>query len=307
METTQLKASLLIPTYNAGERWPDVLQSIAMQDFQFHRIIIVDSGSKDNTVMLAKQYNFEVITIPQSQFNHGATRQLLVDLTPESDIAVFLTQDAILSTNNSVSELVNVFNDASVALAYGRQFPHKGAKPLEAHARQFNYPAWSDIRAFADKDKLGFKVFFCSNSFAAYRISALNKAGGFPSESIMGEDAIVAARLLLNEHSIAYVSEAAVNHSHSYNFGEEFRRYFDTRVFHEQNPWLIQSFGKPTGEGLRYVKSELNYVMKTAPANLPKVFTSILAKLSGYTLGKYYRMLPKAMLKRLSMHKAYWK
>lgn len=176
----KFKVSLLIPTYNAGDKWERALKSINDQQFSFYQKIIVDSGSKDITVNLAKAYGFNIIIIPQEEFNHGATRQLLVEKAAGADIALFLTQDAILAGNNSVANLILAFNDPLIALAYGRQLPHEHAQPLEEHARLYNYPEKSQERSINDKGRLGFKTIFCSNSFAAYRTSALTQAGGFP-------------------------------------------------------------------------------------------------------------------------------
>jgi rhamnosyltransferase len=301
-----LTVSILIPTLNAGKEWLDVLQSINNQSLNAARKIIIDSGSKDDTAELAKKYGFEIITIDKKDFNHGKTRQQLVDLVPESDICVFLTQDAILASADSIEKIVSAFDDETVGLAYGRQLPHKNAKPLEIHARLFNYPDSSVVRSYEDKDTLGFKVFFCSNSFSAYRRKALLKAGGFPSDSIMGEDALVSAKMLMKGYKIAYVAEAAVHHSHSYTLKEEFRRYFDTRVFHEQNKWLIETYGKPTGEGLKFVKSELTYSLKNHLGSVVKSISSIFAKWLGYNMAKYYKNMPVKVLKILSMHSFYW-
>lgn len=306
-QTIHLKTSLLIPTYNAGALWQKVLRSIDQQTFTFHQKLIIDSGSTDDTISLARASGFKVIQIPQQEFNHGRTRQLLIEKAAGSDIGIFITQDAILASPDSIDKLVHAFHDPAIGLAYGRQLPHERARPLETHARLFNYPPQNAVRSYADKDQMGFKVFFCSNSFAAYRISALQQAGGFPSESIMGEDAIISAKLLLENYKIAYVADAAVLHSHSYTYVQEFKRYFDTRVFHEQNKWLIDKYGKPTGEGIRYICSELRYMIKNHPLSLPRVFGSTLAKWLGYSLGKYYRKVPNSILQRISMHSAYWK
>ncbi|MDB5137173.1 MAG: Rhamnosyltransferase [Mucilaginibacter sp.] len=300
------EVSLLIPTLNAGKLWIEVLESISNQNYPIGRKIVVDSGSNDDTVKLAIEHRFEVIKITKEEFNHGTTRQLLADRT-ESDICVFLTQDAILSTENSLRRLVEAFDDLDVALAYGRQIPHDNAKPLEVHARLFNYPEGSIVRSFQDKDRLGFKVFFCSNSFAAYRRIVLKNIGGFPSESIMGEDALVAAKMLIAGYKIAYVADAKVKHSHNYSFKEEFKRYFDTRVFHEQNQWLIDQYGKPTGEGLKYVKSVMKFMAINSPISMISTINLILAKWLGYSLGNFYRNMPVTLLKSLSMHKSYWR
>lgn len=298
--------NILIPTLNAGKVWPDVLKAISAQTYNINQKIIVDSGSTDDTITLAAEHNFKIESINKSEFNHGRTRQLLTELAKDADICIFLTQDAILATSDSIANMVNVFNDPHIGLAYGRQLPHKNARPLETHLRTFNYPATSEVRTLADKEKIGFKVFFCSNSFSAYRKAALADVGGFPFDSIMGEDAIVAAKMLLKNYKIAYVAEAAAHHSHSYTAAEEYKRYFDTRVFHEQNKWLIDRFGKPTGEGLKFVRSELSYIVKNSPKSIFKSITSLFAKWLGYKTGKYYKKIPPAIVKKISMHKYHW-
>jgi rhamnosyltransferase len=301
------KISICIPTYNAGNNWRLTLESIKDQNLEIENKAIIDSQSKDDTVKIAKEYGFEVIYISPANFDHGLARQKLAELFPNTNITVFLTQDAILATTNSIQNLVTSFNNPDVGLAYGRQLPHKNAKPLEIHLRQFNYPEKSNIRSFEDKDTLGFKVFFCSNSFAAYRKSALREVGGFPEGSIMGEDAIVSAKMLSRGYKIAYVSEAKAYHSHSYTLKEEFKRYFDTRIFHEQNKWLIEQYGKPTGEGFKFVVSELKFSLKRFPLSVIHSIASIFAKWLGYNVAKFYKKIPIKLIKRLSMHSYYWK
>jgi rhamnosyltransferase len=302
-----MNVSLLIPTFNASNQWVNVLESIDNQLLKPTRKIIIDSGSTDETILLGKKFGFDVVSVDKSEFNHGGTRQQLADLVPETDICVFLTQDAILATEYSLSNLVAVFADESIAIAYGRQLPHHGAKTLEAHARMYNYPEMSQVLSLEDKNQLGFKVFFCSDSFAAYRSRALNEVGGFPLKTIIGEDAIVAAKMLKMGYKKAYVAEAAVYHSHNYSLIDEYRRYFDTRVFHEQNIWLLEEFGKPTGEGLRFIRSELLYAVKNDFKSLPKSLASIFFKWLGYNTGRFFKRIPQPILKRLSMHSFYWK
>ena len=301
------KYAICIPTYNAGAVWEEVLESITSQDIPGLKLMIVDSGSSDDTVTLARKYGFEVQQIKSFEFNHGGTRQLLVDSAVDCEICVFLTQDAIVASPNSISSLIKAFDDSTVGIAYGRQLPHRNAKPLEKHLRLFNYPQKSKVTSVADKKTLGFKVFFCSNSFAAYRITALNDVGGFPTGFIMGEDAIVGAKMIKAGHKIAYVADAGAYHSHNYSIQEEYKRYFDTRVFHEQNRWLLEEYGKPTGEGLKFVKSELAYTLSHHPLYLIKSVTSIFAKWLGYKTGAFYNKIPLSVLKKLSMHKNYWK
>lgn len=303
-----MKVNLYIPTLNAGDKWPAVVNSIRSQSLDFNKKIIIDSGSTDSTLNENLTAGFEIIKIDKRTFDHGGTRQLAVDRYPDADVYVFMTQDAILANPQAVATLVDEFaRDPSVGIAYGRQLPHRGAKPLEAHARLFNYPAQSQHRDLSDAPKYKIKTISCSNSFAAYRSTALKQVGGFPSNSILGEDVIVAGKMLLEEWSLAYVADAQAHHSHDYTVAQEFKRYFDIGVFHKNNVWIFDKFGRAESEGVKYLKSEFHYVLKNNALAFPKAAMSIVAKWLGYKMGLHYEQFPADWSKRFSMHKHFWK
>ncbi len=301
-----MTVGVLVPTLNAGLNWNNFLESIEMQSAKITCKIILDSGSKDNTVSLSKKYGFEVLNIDKEDFDHGYARQILANSSSGTDIFIYLTQDCILASQDSMKCLMEAFKDPKVAIAYGRQLPRKEAGLLESHARLFNYPAVSKVKSLEDKHTMGIKTASCSNSFAAYRKEALQDVGGFPHNSIFGEDVIVGGQMLIKGWKIAYVADAEGYHSHDYTIAEEFKRYFDIGVFHKTNDWLLKEFGSASGEGFKYVKSELNTILKNNPLLLPKMFTSTIAKWLGYRLGLNYQKLPRNYIQLFSMHKSYW-
>jgi len=301
-----MKVNLYIPTLNGGRRFAELLQALAHQTVPIAQRIVVDSGSTDGTVEAARTHGFEVMGLGGTGFDHGGTRQLAVDTHPAADIYIFLTQDAIPADESALANIVRAFDDPQIGMAYGRQLPHKGATVMEAHARLFNYPPQSQVRSLADAATYGIKTISCSNSFAAYRRSALASVGGFSRGTIMGEDVIVAGKLLLDGWKMAYVGDACVYHSHAYSIREEFERYFDIGVFHSDNRWIFDSFGKADSEGFRYAKSEIRFVARRKPWVLPKVCCSFVAKWLGYKLGLSYRSLPIRLRKAFSMYKPYW-
>jgi len=69
-----------------------------------------------------------------------------------------------------------------------------------------------------------------------------------------------------------------VFHSHDYSFLDEFKRYFDIGVFHTNTSWLQQTFGGASGEGLRFVISEMRYLMSMPLADSLR---SVADRLSG--------------------------
>ncbi len=301
-----MKIAVIVPTLNAGTFWNDWIEAFKSQSQKVHSVLIIDSGSEDNTVILSRQSNFEVHEINKSDFNHGGTRQLALNMLDDIDIVVYLTQDAILANEHSLSELLDIFSDNTVGAAFGRQLPRKQAKPIEAHARLFNYSATSALKDHNEIAKQGFKLIFFSNSFAAYRVSALRQIGGFPDNVILGEDTYVCAKLILANWKVAYQSQACVYHSHDYSITEEFRRYFDTGAFHNQQRWLIDKFGEPGGYGLKFVKSELSYLLRNSPQYIPEAILRTISKYIAYKLGRHEKNIPDKLKFRLSMNRQYW-
>jgi rhamnosyltransferase len=303
-----MKVFLFIPTLNPGILWSKVVASIKSQTYPISKVIIVDSGSTDGTLEVTGAEDFQLISIDKADFDHGGTRQMAVNQFPEADIYIFMTQDAILASPDAIELMVETFaKNPKIGMAYGRQLPHLGAKNLESHARLFNYPPQSQTRSLKDAPKYKIKTISCSNSYAAYRREAFEEAGGFPSGTILGEDVLIAGSMLLKGWAMRYLAESCVYHSHDYSAKEEFKRYFDIGVFHADNPWIFENFGRAESEGLKYLKSEFRYVISKNPFILPKSFFSLLAKWLGYKLGMQHRIFSDSFKKSISMHKGYWK
>lgn len=73
--------SIIIPTYNSAKTLERTLQSIINQTYKNIEVIIVDKGSNDGTVEIAKKYenhNVKVYVVPASerteQFNYGVSK-----------------------------------------------------------------------------------------------------------------------------------------------------------------------------------------------------------------------------------------
>lgn len=299
--------SLCLPTLNAAfsvRHWLDALDTQTLVDIKF---LIIDSSSNDGTPELFHGDRFQIHSIPRESYNHGSTRQLAVEFCPDADIIVFMTQDAFLATPDSLQNLVAAFSDPQVGAAFGRQLPKADAGPIEAHARLFNYPPESRLKSSADIPFLGIKTAFISNSFAAYRRSALEAVGGFPLHCIVSEDTFVAARMLLVGWQIAYCADAQVYHSHCYNYFQEFQRYFDIGVFHAREPWVRKKLGGAEGEGRRFFLSEMNFLIGRAPHLLLSACVRTAIKYLGFRAGLAEKYLPLALKRRLSMQKSFWK
>ncbi len=297
---------VIVPTLNAGDMWGSWWAALRQQTLQPLRVLVLDSASTDETVAIAQAHGAEIHAVARNEFNHGGTRQRAAELSAQVDVLVFMTQDAVLAAPDALACLLAAFADPQTGVAYGRQLPRPGAGPIEAHARLFNYPERPHLVRPEQAAKFGIKAPFLSNSFSAYRRSALTAAGGFPPRVIQSEDMYVGARVLERGWSIAYAGGATVYHSHGYSLRQDFQRYFDIGVFHAQEPWIRAAHGSASGEGLRFVHSELRYLLAAAPWLIPSALLRTAAKLLGFRLGLRHERLSMQWRRRFSMQKYYW-
>jgi len=300
------RAAIIIPTYNAAGHWSALYAGLQAQGVCSEQVMVIDSSSTDNTRELVRAAGYRLQRISAGSFNHGATRQLAAENFEHAEFLVYLTQDAVLASPDSIRTLLSAFVDPLVGAAYGRQLPRNESGPLEYHARLFNYPARAEVRDFASRERLGFRAAFFSNSFAAYRNSAFREVGGFSQNTIVSEEVSVVVQMLMCGWKIAYQANAEVFHSHSFSLRQEFSRYFDIGVHHARERQLMEQFGRVEGEGVAFVKSELKFLWRTRPAYIPLALVRNFNKWVGYQMGKNEQALPNFVKKSFSSQANFW-
>ncbi len=309
----QQTLSVIIPILNGASWLEELLTALVTQTCMPDEILLIDSGSSDESLSIIEQYKkkysfIHLYEIQQQDFDHGGTRTMAARKT-NKDILLFMTQDAIPANNTTFDRLLHSFTkDEKIAAAYGRQLPAKNASFFGEHLRLFNYPQKSQIRSQQDWGHYGFKTVFISNSFAAWRRDILEKQGYFPEQLLFGEDTVVLSQLLVKGYSVAYVSGAAVYHSHNYSIIQDFKRYFDIGVLHETQAEHLLRHGGPAGAGKKYVQSELASITeKKKYYLLPESFLRNLCKFVAYKVGRKFKMLPSGWSARFSMNPSWWR
>lgn len=305
--TTTPRISVIIPTLNGEATLGELFGALKVQSCKPSEVLVIDSSSCDRTAELARDFGAKLLTIERNQFDHGGTRTVAAQQST-CEILVFFTQDAVLADRHALQRLVApLLTDPTVACTYGRQLPAKDADPIAAHLRLFNYPPLSQCRCFADRSRYGLKTVFISNSFAAYRKSALSSCGFFKNGLIFGEDTCTLGRLLEAGYRVCYVAEAEVYHSHNYSLLQDFRRAFDIGVLHRREAWLLDAYGRAEGVGGQYVRSLLAAMVQMKRyVLLVDCLVRITLKFLGYQLGRQYPLLPARLLPLLSMNSIWW-
>jgi rhamnosyltransferase len=303
----QIQYSVIIPTRNGGRVLREFFSALRLQTLQPTAVIVGDSMSDDDTVDICRENGATVYPIDLHAFDHGGTRSLLTKKAP-TEIVVFFTQDAILADREAVSRLlVPLAGDRTLSCCYGRQLPRIDANPISAHLRLFNYPERADVRTFADRNRLGIRTIFISNSFAAYRKSDLAAAGYFKNGLIFGEDTCTLGRLLQAGGKVMYVADAQVYHSHNYSWLEEFRRSFDIGVLHQSEKWLLATYGLAENVGARYVRELFASLWQQGKYGwMLDAAVRSAGKFAGYKLGRNFDKIPIIVRPTLSMHRRWW-
>jgi polysaccharide biosynthesis protein PslC len=301
------RVALCIVTLNPGRFAARLAAAVASQTLRPDPFLVIDSSSTDGSLDLFRDAGANVIVIPRERFDHGGTRDLAMDAT-DAGTLIYMTQDAIPMADTAFHSLVDgLLADDRIGLAYGRQVA-RPADPAHVHAhRSFNYPDQPSIRTADDVPRLGVRAAFSSNSFAAYRRTALEEIGRFPERIIGSEDLWAAARLLKEGWRVAYVPAACVEHAHDYRVPELFRRYFDIGVFHTTQPWFEEFLGSPQREGMGLVRRQLKELRDNGAGMAPlRHLVRAGASWAGFRAGRLHGGLPRGLSRRLSMNPAYW-
>ena len=233
------KASIVIPTYNAGSIISEVLDSIIGQctGWKF-QCIIIDSGSNDETIKLCMDKcaifpDLSIYQIPKKDFQHGFTRNIGVDIS-DSEFVAFITQDAIPANNKWLYNLVSALEaNTNAAGAFGRHIAHDNASPFIAKELQDHFRGFQELPVSLsiatdqqrvqnnDQDWRKILHFYSDNN------SCLRKViwQQLPLPCVpFGEDQMWAELIIRNGFQKVYAHDAIVKHSHDYSPAETFER-----------------------------------------------------------------------------------
>lgn len=197
--------SIVIRTYNESRHLDELLTEISRQRLETTalEVVIVDSGSTDNTLDIAGAHGCRITHIDRESFTFGRSLNIGCDFA-RGEILAFVSGHCIPATEHWLENLVRPLTEGIASYSYGRQVGRDTTKFSEArHFRKY-YPEYS---------KLPQEGFFCNNANAAVRRDAW--AGFRFNEELTGlEDMYLARQLVEAGHRVAYVADAPVYHIH---------------------------------------------------------------------------------------------
>lgn len=113
-----MKITVITVAFNSAKTIIDTLNSVASQDYNNIEHLIIDGGSTDGTIELVCNHSNQAIRLisePDDGIYSAMNKGFLL---AQGDIVGFLNSDDFFSNSNSVSQIVNSFNDQFVEACF---------------------------------------------------------------------------------------------------------------------------------------------------------------------------------------------
>jgi len=208
--------SVIIRTLNEERYLPELLSSINTQnqkDFDVE-VILVDSGSEDGTLSIAKSHGCRITYISKDQFSFGSSLNLGCEFAL-GEILVFVSGHCVPVDQTWLEKLIGPLRQGTCDYTYGRQVGRDTTKFSENQLFEKYFPCESRV------PQVGF---FCNNANAAIKTEVW-RAFSFDEYLTGCEDMELAKRISLHGGRIGYVSDSTVFHIHDESWAQVSRRY----------------------------------------------------------------------------------
>ena len=211
---TKPECSVVIRCYNEERHIGQLLHGLRQQTVSDVEIVIVDSGSTDGTLAIAKRYPTRVLCIRPEDFSFGHSLNIGCRAA-KGEFVVIASGHVYPIYRDWLEQLLKPFEDPNIVLVYGKQ---RGAATTAFSEHQV-LAQW-----FAEESDLNQDHPFCNNANAAIRREVWEQLPY--NEELTGlEDIDWAKRAMQLGSKIAYVADAEVVHIHNEKSLQTYNRY----------------------------------------------------------------------------------
>ena len=267
-------ASIIIRTLNEAEHLDALLCAIENQNTGQldYEIILVDSGSKDDTVPIAALHGCKIIKITREEFSFGRALNLGCEAA-NGEFLVMISGHCVPTDQHWLQKLCGPLIQQSAEYTYGRQLGGDNSHFSECQIFSKHYPEQSAIPQ---------EGFFCNNANAAITSTAW-AAHRFDEDLTGLEDMELAKRLTERGGNVAYVAEASVYHHHDESWKQVKRRFEREALALQQ---IMPQIHIHTSDWMRYIISSIWLDWKKAVQE--KVFFRKAIEIVQYRFFQYW-------------------
>jgi rhamnosyltransferase len=213
---TDIRVSIILRTLDEAVHLNELLQSIAKQqtDGLTHEVVLVDSGSTDDTLKIAERHRCHIHHITREEFSFGRSLNMGCEAA-SGDILVITSGHCVPNDEHWLQKLCQPILAGEADYSYGRQLGGPDSHFSECRIFAKYYPEQSRIPQ---------EGFFCNNANSALLRSAW-ETHRFNEDLTGLEDMELAQRLVRGGGKVAYVADATVFHYHNEGWWQIRRRF----------------------------------------------------------------------------------
>lgn len=210
------RASVVIRTLNEAEHLDDLMTMISRQVTSGFDVetVVVDSGSIDGTLEIARSHGVQITSISKSEFSFGRSLNRGCAVST-GDYLVFVSGHCVPVDEHWLQRLCKPLVDGLVDYSYGRQIGDDSSNYSER--RIF-------AKYFPDTSQVPQDGYFCNNANSALSRSAWERFQ-FNEELTGLEDMELAKRMVLAGLKVGYVADAPVFHHHQESWSQVRNRF----------------------------------------------------------------------------------
>lgn len=237
------KVSLYIPVYNCAAYLDRVLNAVFRQTVPFSEVILVDDGSRDETVAIAQQY---AVTIVRHSENRGIGAARNTGIAQCSCEFVASVDGDCVPDLRWLERCLSVMADERVLGV--------GGKLLDGDLRRVadEWRAVNLKQHFGERTK---KVPFLPGSNTVYRKKALYACGLYDPQCMRHHEDTVLSKKMIAYGDLIYCAEAQVWHCKKDTWRSVMRSCWGFR--HETYPRSLPALGRSVLRELRHAVSLL--------------------------------------------------
>ena len=216
LNVSDVRISIIIRTLNEGRYLDDLLNTIANQNTRGlgQEEIIVESGSTDKTLKIAKQHGCRILHISREEFSFGRSLNMGCEAA-NGDILVFISGHCVPASTDWLFNLYQPLLEDDASYTYGKQL---GGEQSHYSEKRIFAKYFPDYTAKEQSD------FFCNNANAAICFENW-KQFRFDEDLTGLEDMELAQRLVQQGGKVVYVPDATVYHYHEESWSQVQRRF----------------------------------------------------------------------------------
>lgn len=219
-----MNVSFIIRTLNEGKTLNEVLRRInRLEGDHVKEIVIVDSGSTDNTLEVGLKHGARIVTISKEDWSWGASLNLGIEKSRGS-VLVVMSGHCFITRRDFLNNSVALLESDEIAAAYGRQISIPNVDPFEEYELYCWYP---DLEFYTmDYDTLRkSKGIGVSNACCVLKREAWSKVK-FDENVESFEDLVWAFEITNLGYQLVYSNCFSVFHSHSFDLRYIYRKWY---------------------------------------------------------------------------------